>query len=137
MKTQIFIKLSMTSNVIQGRIRPHLCKNLSSTFVYGSILIKSLIFIKLYMTWFTLRHFDLITTLNSGLGTIFVLIFTTYHNEEIWTIQLQFAGYLMFIQRMTGKDLPSLYISIYIVAVRQRKWNSLWNVRWILHFLWY
>ena len=37
---KFFIKWSMTSKVIQGHKRPLLCKNHSSTFIYGSILIK-------------------------------------------------------------------------------------------------
>ena len=62
---------------MQGHIRPILCQNHSSTFVYGPILMKIFMnAIELYMTWnitlmlwrsivvcFTLRHSDLITTL--------------------------------------------------------------------------
>ena len=38
--TQIFYKLSKTSKVIQGHIRPLLCQNFTSKFINGSILIK-------------------------------------------------------------------------------------------------
>ena len=60
---------------LQGHIRPLLCQNLSSTLVYGLILIKGTIFHKImYMTlnvtfilwfcdYFTLRPSDLTTTL--------------------------------------------------------------------------
>ena len=37
---KFLIKWSMASKVIQGYIRPLLCKNYSSTFVYGPILMK-------------------------------------------------------------------------------------------------
>ena len=59
----------MTLKVIQGHIRPHLCQNHSSTFVYGPILMKicmNVNIIKLYMTYnllynfvISLRPFDL------------------------------------------------------------------------------
>ena len=55
-----FLKWSMTSKVIKGHVRPLLCQNPSSTFVYGPILLKIYLnvnimktqfFIKSYITW--------------------------------------------------------------------------------------
>ena len=39
-RCEVFINWSMTLKIIQGHIRPHLCQNHSSTFVYRRILMK-------------------------------------------------------------------------------------------------
>ena len=49
----------MTSKVIQGHIRPLLCQNHSSTFVYGPILIKICMNANIKKTHFFLKYYDL------------------------------------------------------------------------------
>ena len=127
----------MTSKVIQGHIRILFCQNHSSTFVYGTILMKICMnanFMKSedtiydlkchfyvmekFCDFFTLRPSDLITTLTNVLSTTFVLVFFFDSRIKYLYIlqQIETPKPLYFLSRITINKL-FFFISVYLQSI--------------------
>ena len=100
---KFLIKLSMTLKVNQSHIRPHLCQNHSSTFVYELILMKicmnaNEVPIKFHFHVME-KFYDLLTLIQPWLTFLwatFVLVFTFNHAFYI-------LGHFWFMRQLRGR----------------------------------